>query len=133
MISQIADHAPPYAFGTVREFQLPPSMTRLPKLPNGVSALAANAATLAGSTYTECSKDGTSHGRQPATRAARAITVFRTSLISSTTGTSTSPVITIDSKPLATAGSSATQSQPAHRHGGLSFRNSARSTHGRPA
>ena len=26
MISQIADHAPPYAFGTVREFQLPPTL-----------------------------------------------------------------------------------------------------------
>jgi hypothetical protein len=37
--------------GTVSAFHIPPSMTRLPTVPNGVSARDANAATPPGSAY----------------------------------------------------------------------------------
>src|SRR5579859_8045361 len=46
-------------------------MRRLPRLPKGVSARDANAATLAGSTYTGCRRDGISQGRLPTASAAR--------------------------------------------------------------
>src|SRR5579863_4045992 len=56
-------------------------MRRLPMLPKEVSARAAKAATLAGSTYTGCRRDGMSQGRLPTASAARVRAARRGSLV----------------------------------------------------
>src|SRR5579859_5907470 len=55
---------------------MPPSNSRLPSAPNGVSALAANAAAPAGSVCTGLTSDGTTHGRL-ATAITASVTVSR--------------------------------------------------------
>src|SRR5215471_5337929 len=61
--SHRTDHHPPYPAGTAWAFHIPPSITRLPSVPNGVSARAVNVAIPAGSAYTARARDGISHGR----------------------------------------------------------------------
>src|ERR1700678_2662664 len=115
-------------------------MSRLPTLPNGVSARAANAATPAGSVYTACSTDGMSQGKLPTASAvsgtATAASRLLLTAVVAATGTTTSAVIAIAANPPATAGNSATASRAAPRQevrGARSGLSMARSTQGRPA
>ena len=102
-------------------------------LPNGVSARAANAVTPAGSAYTVCCRDGMSHGRLPAARAASAIAARRVLLVRSAAGTTTRAVIVIAANPPITAGTSDRHSRPVQRHGASAGLTTARSAQGRPA
>jgi hypothetical protein len=99
----------------------------------GVSARAANAATLAGSTYTGCRRDGMSHGRLPVTRAPRPTTTRRTLAASRTPGTTISAVTVIAANPPTTAGTRARASRAAPRHDVWPGASTARRTQGRPA
>src|SRR6266702_1157160 len=97
---------------------MPPSMSRLPGAPNGVSARAANAAAPAGSACTGLSSEETAHGRL-----ATAITASVVASLwvrsghdrapHSATGTAARAVIDIAAKPPTAAG----QIAAASRHG----------------
>src|ERR1700683_4570144 len=102
--SQRADQGPPYALGTVWAFQAPPSMSRLPMPPKGVSARAANAATLAGSTYTGRRRDGMNQGRLPMASVARVTAARRVLLVRTAAGIATRAVMAMAAKPPITAG-----------------------------
>src|SRR5215470_18948318 len=68
---------PPYPAGTACAFQTPPSSSRLPNAPNGVSALAANAAAPAGSACTGLTREGITQGRLATATTASVITSRR--------------------------------------------------------
>src|SRR5579871_14437 len=140
--SQKIDDQPPYPAGTACAFHIPPSISRLPREPNGVSARAANAATPAGSAYTGRSRDGISHGRLPTASTPSAAAPARTrcragcrvpaGLARIAAGSTTSAEIVIAAKPPAIAGSSARPRRPAPRQDATGPVVTARSAHGRP-
>ena len=131
--SHSADHPPPYPFGTVCAFHSPPSISRLPNAPNGVSARAANAATPAGSAYTGCSRDGMSHGRLPAASRPSAVPARFMLPLRSEAGTTTSAVTVIAANPPTIAGIMTSASRAAPRQDARSGLVAACSTQGRPA
>src|SRR5579859_1495722 len=133
---------------------MPPSNSRLPSAPNGVSALAANAAAPAGSVCTGLTSDGTTHGRL-ATAITASVTISRRLRLlpdatdgaqsavpdgaqsavpdgaHSATGTAASAVIDMAANPPTAAGTIAALSR--HAEIRPSRPRISRSTHGSPA
>ncbi len=133
--SQTTESPPPYPRGTVCAFQMPDSMSRLPRRPNGVSARAAKASTPRGSVCTGTANAGISHGRLSS--AAHAATVARRRTRSpplprhSAAGTAAIPVTAMAANPPIAAGARTHSSRVGLVRTGPVLK--SRSTHGSPA
>ncbi|MDF2706851.1 MAG: hypothetical protein K0R62_2503 [Nonomuraea muscovyensis] len=118
-----------YPAGTAWAFQIPPSDSRLPTAPNGVSARAANASTPTRSPVTVRGRSsaGTSHGRLNSTSSAATRTADARDLATAT-GRAARPVTVMAANPPTAAGSIARAVRPGPRP-----EHAAATTQGSPA